>query len=420
MDILVVGGGGREHALIKKIKESPKCSKVYAAPGNAGISRDAECVPIKATDLAEMVSFAKEKQIDYVVVAPEDPLALGMVDALAQVGIPAFGPSSLASRIESSKIFAKDLMKKYDIPTASYETFDNIIHALSYVEQAERFPVVVKADGLAMGKGVIIAETADEAKNAICGMMQDVKFGESGSRIVIEEFLAGPEVSVLAFADGETVIPMVSSMDHKRAFDGNCGPNTGGMGTIAPNPHYTTELAEVCMKTIFLPTIKAMKAEGCPFSGCLYFGLMLTSLGPRVIEYNCRFGDPETQVVLPLLQGDLLEIMLASTEGSLNKQEICWKDGFAACVIIASGGYPGSYKKGISITGIEEAEAESGVLVYHAGTAWQDGKTVTVGGRVLGVSATGPDLVTALEKAYRAVSEIHFEGGFYRSDIGTY
>ncbi len=418
MKVLVVGGGGREHAIVKALKKSPKITALYCAPGNGGISRDAECVPIKAVDVTGMVGFAVENKIDYVVVAPDDPLALGMVDALAEKGIPAFGPGKAAARIESSKVFAKGLMKKYGIPTAGYEVFSDCRSALKYVRsRKDGFPLVIKADGLAFGKGVIIAQSLDEAVDALNNIMRERIFGDSGSRVVIEEFLTGPEVSVLAFTDGKTLVPMVSSMDHKRALDGNLGPNTGGMGTIAPNPYYTPEIAKICEETIFSPTIETMRAEGCPFKGCLYFGLMLTVQGPKVIEYNCRFGDPETQVVLPLLESDLLEIMLAVTEERLAGTDVRFKNGHAACVVLASGGYPGAYRTGFEISGLSSGNADT---VYHAGTAIKDGRLVTAGGRVLGVTATGASLSDALDAAYKSVEAIGFEGMYYRKDIGKY
>jgi phosphoribosylamine--glycine ligase len=423
MKVLVVGGGGREHAIIKSLKKNKRITKLYAAPGNGGISRETECVQIKATDLPAMTEFAVKNSIDYVVVAPDDPLALGMVDAMEEKGIRCFGPNRAAARIESSKVFSKGLMKKYGIPTARFETFSDSDKALDYIKSySGQFPVVIKADGLALGKGVIIAENKEEALSAINTIMLEKKFGASGSSIVIEEFLTGPEVSVLAFTDGKTVAPMVSSMDHKRAFDGNTGPNTGGMGVIAPNPHYTGEIAEVCEKTIFLPTICAMEEEGCPFKGCLYFGLMLTPRGPMVIEYNCRFGDPETQAILPLLETDLLDIMEAVTDGRLNPVDIRWKSAHAACVVLASGGYPASYKTGFAINGLDTDGniKDSEAVIYHAGTEYKDGSFFTSGGRVLGVTACAPSLDSALEKAYKAASTIKFDGVHYRKDIGKY
>lgn len=418
MKILVVGGGGREHAIIKKLKESPSTEKIYCAPGNGGISRDAECVNIGAMDIEKMVAFAKEHEIDLAVVAPDDPLVAGMVDAMQEAGIPAFGPCAKAALIEGSKVFSKNLMKKYKIPTAEYQIFEEPKEALAFIKKRDRYPAVIKADGLALGKGVIIAEDYASAKNAIHSIMEDKIFGASGRRVVIEEFITGPEVSVLAFVDGKHVKPMVSSMDHKRAFDGDLGPNTGGMGTISPNPHYDEAMAKRCMDEIFLPTVEAMIAEGRPFKGCLYFGLMLTKDGPKVIEYNCRFGDPETQVVLPRLKTDLPEIMLATINGTLDELEIEWDNGACACVVMASGGYPGKYEKGIEINGLAADGNVNGAVVYHAGTAYQNGKFLTAGGRVLGVTCTAPTLDEALEKSYRAVDKISFQGAHYRKDIG--
>ena len=420
MKLLVVGGGGREHAIIKKLKENPSVTQIIAAPGNGGIAADAVCVPIGAKDIDGLVALAQRERVDYAVVAPDDPLVLGAVDALTAAGIPCFGPNRAAAVIEGSKVFSKHLMKKYGIPTAAYETFDDMDAALAYLDTAP-VPVVVKADGLALGKGVIIAQSREEAKEAVVSMMRDGRFGESGRHIVIEEFLTGPEVSVLSFTDGETLVPMVSSMDHKRALDGDEGLNTGGMGTIAPNPFYTDEIAAECMEKIFLPTIRAMNAEGCPFKGCLYFGLMLTPDGPKVIEYNCRFGDPETQVVLPLLESDLLHIMQSCTNGTLAQQEVKFSDGAAACVILASGGYPVAYEKGKPISGLVDGQLpdEENVTVYHSGTAiTEDGTLVTAGGRVLGVTATGPRLTNALSHAYEAAEKISFEKLHKRSDIG--
>lgn len=420
MKVLVVGGGGREHAIIRKLKEAKAAPKLYCAPGNGGIAADAECVPIKATDVQAMVEWAVQNTIDYVVVAPDDPLALGMVDALAEKGIPAFGPNKAAARIEASKVFSKNLMKKYGIPTARYETFSDAESARAYIRAQDKYPVVVKADGLALGKGVLICKDEAAAMAAVKSMMEDGAFGASGSRVVVEEFLTGPEVSVLSFTDGQTVVPMVSSMDHKRALDGDEGLNTGGMGTIAPNPYYTPEIAQVCMRTIFLPTIEAMRSEGCPFQGCLYFGLMLTPDGPKVIEYNCRFGDPETQVVLPLLEGDLLEIMQATTNGTLAGVPVKWKDAYAACVVLASGGYPQTYESGKRITGLVEGQLPGGeATVFHAGTRLEGGELVTAGGRVLGVTAVAETLLAAVKDAYAAADHIHFEGMHKRSDIGA-
>jgi phosphoribosylamine--glycine ligase len=418
MKLLVVGGGGREHVLVRKLKESPKTEKIYCAPGNGGISRDAECVPISAMDIGRIVTFAKENRIGLVVVAPDDPLAAGMVDALENAGIRAFGPRAKAAEIESSKVFSKNLMKKYGIPTADYEVFDRPDTALSYIREQNRYPAVIKADGLALGKGVIIASDFQEAQAGIKTIMEDKVFGKSGNRVVVEEFLSGPEVSVLAFTDGKCVRPMVSSKDHKRALDGDQGLNTGGMGTISPNPYYTPELAEQCMREIFLPTVRAMNEEGRPFKGCLYFGLMLTPDGPRVIEYNSRFGDPEAQVVLPRLKTDLVDIMEAIADEKLEQQPIEWSEEACACVVMASGGYPVSYRKGFEITGLDENGQTESATIYHAGTVFREGKFYTNGGRVLGVTALGKDLPQALEKTYRAVSGIHFAGSFYRHDIG--
>ena len=416
MKIMVIGGGGREHAIIKKIKENPEVEKIYALPGNGGIAADAECVNVKATDLDGIEQFARENPVDFAVVAPDDPLVLGCVDRLHALGIPCFGPSANAAIIEGSKVFSKDLMKKYGIPTAAYETFSDLDAALAYVKTCPA-PVVVKADGLALGKGVLICETNAEAEAAVRSIMEDKIFGKSGSSIVVEEFLTGPEVSVLAFTDGKAMVPMVSSMDHKRALDGDKGLNTGGMGTIAPNPCYTPELAEQCMKEIFLPTMRAMNAEGRTFKGCLYFGLMMTPKGPRVIEYNCRFGDPETQVVLPLLKTDLLTIMRAVENETLSELNVEFDTGAACCVMIASGGYPTSYKKGMPID-FGGAETLPDVTIYHSGTAKGENGLVTSGGRVLGVTATAATLTEALKKAYAVAEQIHFEGAFYRKDIG--
>ena len=413
MKIMVVGGGGREHAIIKKIKQSPLAEEIYVLPGNAGMKNDAVCVDIGAKDLDAIVAFAKERAIDYAIVAPDDPLVLGAVDRLNEIGIPCFGPKANAAIIEGSKIFSKNLMKKYNIPTARYEVFTDIGAALSYLE-TETYPTVIKADGLALGKGVVIAMNKDEAVEAVHSMMEDRMFGDSGSRVVIEEFLTGPEVSVLAFTDGKTVVPMVSSMDHKRALDNDMGLNTGGMGTVAPNPYYTSDIADICMKDIFLPTIEAMNAEGRTFKGCLYFGLMITPSGPKVIEYNCRFGDPETQVVLPLLESDLLEVMMACTNGTLDSTEVKFSSGSACCVIMASGGYPKSYKSGFEITVEDEMTAD----IYFAGAKDVDGKLVTAGGRVLGVTAVEKDLASAINTAYENVKKVNFEGAHYRKDIG--
>ena len=419
MDILVIGGGGREHAIVRKLKESPRTGKLYCAPGNGGIAKDAECVAIGAMDIPAVVAFAKEKKIDLVFVAPDDPLAAGMVDALEKEGIPAFGPRANAAVIEASKVFSKDLMKRYHIPTAQYEVFSEPAEAIAWIEKNNRFPIVVKADGLALGKGVLICPDFEAAKAAVKEIMEDKVFGASGSRVVVEEFLTGPEVSVLAFTDGHCVKPMVSSKDHKRALDNDEGLNTGGMGTISPNPYYTDAIAKECMETIFLPTIEAMNKEGRPFKGCLYFGLMITPDGPRVIEYNARFGDPETQVVLPRLKTDFVDIVMAVVEERLSDLTIAWSDEACACVVMASGGYPGHYEKGIAIEGLDENGRVDGAVVYHAGTALRDGKFVTNGGRVLGVTALGDTLPQALEKAYAAVGKIHWDGVHYRHDIGV-
>ena len=413
MKLMVVGGGGREHAIIKSLKKNPEVTEIFALPGNGGIAADATCVSIGATDIDGIVKFAVENAIDYAVVAPDDPLVLGCVDALEAKGIPCFGPRSCAAIIEGSKVFSKNLMKKYGIPTAEYEVFEDMNAALAYLDTAP-VPTVVKADGLALGKGVIIAQTLDEAKKAVRDMMEGGMFGKSGSRVVIEEFLTGPEVSVLAFTDGNVVKPMVSSMDHKRVGDHDTGLNTGGMGTVAPNPYYTAEIADQCMKEIFLPTIAAMNAEGRTFKGCLYFGLMLTPKGPKVIEYNCRFGDPETQVVLPLLESDLLTIMRSCTNGTLADTEVKFSDKNACCVILASSGYPTSYKKGFEITMTDEAAAHT----FVAGAKLSDGKLVTSGGRVTGTTAIADTLEKAIQEAYRLSDGVKFEGAYRRSDIG--
>ncbi len=420
MNILVVGGGGREHAIIAALAKSPKVDKIYAAPGNGGISALAECHPVKATDIDGMVELAKKLNPDYVFVAPDDPLVLGMVDKLNENGFKTFGPRANAAILEGSKVFSKALMKKYNIPTAAYETFTDSEKAIAYVKEQNSYPAVIKCDGLALGKGVIIAKDFDEAKDAIESMLLGGKFGKSGSEIVIEEFMTGPEVTVLAFTDGVTVKPMVSSMDHKRAYDNDEGLNTGGMGTIAPNPLYTPEIAAECMENIFLPTIKAMSAEGRPFKGCLYFGLMLTPKGARVIEYNCRFGDPETQVVLPLLDTDLMEIIEAIWNEKLCDLDIKWKNEACACVVMASGGYPEKYPTGLKIDGFNaEGQLESGeAFVYHAGTKLENGEYLTAGGRVLGITATADTLQAALDKSYSAVNKITFENAHYRKDIG--
>ena len=414
MKVMVVGGGGREHAIIKKLKENKTIEEIYALPGNGGIAADAVCVNIGAKDIAGIAAFAKENKIDFAVVAPDDPLVLGAVDALEGEGIPCFGPNKRAAIIEGSKIFSKNLMKKYGIPTAEYEVFEDMDAALSYLDKAP-VPTVVKADGLALGKGVVVAQTREEAKRAVKEMMQDRKFGESGTRIVIEEFLTGPEVSVLSFTDGETLVPMVSSMDHKRAHDGDEGPNTGGMGTVAPNPYYTKEIAEECMKSIFLPTMHAMNAENRTFKGCLYFGLMLTPKGPKVIEYNCRFGDPETQVVLPLLKTDLFTIMQAVAAGRLKDVKVEFSAGHACCVVVASEGYPVSYKSGFALT---LPACGAGEYVFVAGAKREGDKLLSAGGRVLGVTATAEDLQTAVARAYRLAKQVGLENGYMRADIG--
>ncbi len=418
MKILVVGGGGREHAIIMKLAESPRAEKLYCAPGNGGISRYAECFDVKATDIEGIVALAKRLAADMVVVAPDDPLVLGMVDALNAEGIKTFGPDKAAAIIEGSKVFSKELMKKYGIPTAAYEVFTESDKAIEYIKSRNSYPAVVKADGLALGKGVIIAQNEQEAVEAVKSIMEDKIFGESGSKLVVEEFLTGPEVSVLSFTDGNVVVPMISSMDHKRALDGDKGLNTGGMGTVAPNPFYTDAVAKECMEKIFLPTINAMKAEGRTFKGCLYFGLMITPNGPKVIEYNCRFGDPETQVVLPLLDTDLVDIFEAVYDSKLADIPIKWKDESCACVVMASGGYPKSYPKGLEMQGLDDKGQTEGVFVYHAGTKYADGKFYTNGGRVIGVTATGEMLQKALDKSYAAVKKIGFENAHYRTDIG--
>ena len=417
MNILIVGGGGREHAIAEKLRTNPRVTKLWAAPGNGGMAAFCELAPLKATDVDGVVAFCKANPVDYVVVAQDDPLCLGMVDALKAVGVPAFGPDKAAARIEGSKIFAKDLMKKYGIPTARYETFSDYEEALRYVRSDAPCPMVVKADGLALGKGVLICQTRAEAEEALRQMMVESKFGQSGSRVVVEEFMEGPEVSVLSFTDGETIVPMVSSMDHKRALDGDQGLNTGGMGTVAPNPYYTSEIADRVMREIMLPTVAAMRAEGCPFKGCLYFGLMLTQDGPKVVEYNCRFGDPETQVVLPLMESDLLEAMLATTNGTLAQTDVRFSDQHACCVILASGGYPVKYQSGYPITGLEEAGKTA--QIFHAGTKRAaDGTVLTSGGRVLGVTCVAPTLEQAVADAYRAADQIHFTDRHLRRDIG--
>ena len=413
MKIMVIGGGGREHAIIRKIRENPSVSEIYALPGNGGIAGDAKCVDIGAKDIPAIVRFARENGIDYAVVAPDDPLVLGCVDALEEIGVPCFGPNRKAAIIEGSKVFSKNLMKKYGIPTARYEVFEDPAAALDYLKTAP-IPTVVKADGLALGKGVTVAMTREAAMDAVREIMEERKFGDSGSRIVIEEYLEGPEVSVLSFTDGETIVPMVSSMDHKRALDGDQGPNTGGMGTIAPNPFYTEEVARICMDRIFLPTIRAMKAEGRTFRGCLYFGLMITRDGPKVIEYNCRFGDPETQVVLPLLESDLLTVMQAVTAGTLGNCPVRFRNGAACCVILASEGYPGAYGKGYEITIPEKVRGH----VDIAGAVLRDGRLLTSGGRVLGVTATADTLEEAVREAYSMAETVTFENRYMRHDIG--
>lgn len=417
MKVLVVGGGGREHALVRKIKESKKVDEIFCTPGNGGISYDAKCFDVAATDIDGVVNLAKEIKADLVVVAPDDPLVAGMVDALNEAGFKTFGPRANAAIIEGSKVFSKELMQKYNIPTAEYKVFDNAEEAIEYIKERNEFPTVIKADGLALGKGVIIPENLDDAIAGVKEIMEDKIFGASGNNIVVEEFLTGPEVSVLAFTDGKCVKPMVSSMDHKRALDGDKGLNTGGMGTVSPNPYYTQEVAKECMDKIFMPTINAMNNEGRTFKGCLYFGLMITPKGPKVIEYNCRFGDPETQVVLPRLKTDIVDIFEAIDNETLSDLDVKWSDDACACVIMASGGYPKSYPKGIEITGLSNGQLD-GVTVYHAGTKLQDNKLVTSGGRVLGVTALGDTLENALKKSYDAVEKIHFEGAHYRRDIG--
>ena len=420
MKILVVGGGGREHAIIRALKKGPRCTEIWCAPGNGGISYDARCKAIPATDVDAMVQFAKDEAFDYVVVAQDDPLALGMVDALAAVGIPAFGPDKAAARIEASKVFSKDLMKKYGIPTAGYETFDDPAKVMDYIRAEGKYPVVIKADGLALGKGVLICQNEQEAADGVREIMLDKKFGASGNHVVVEEFLTGPEVSVLSFCDGKTVKPMVSSMDHKRALDYDEGLNTGGMGTVAPNPYYTPEMADRCMKEIFLPTVAAMQAEGCPFKGCLYFGLMLTPDGPKVLEYNARFGDPEAQVVLPRLENDIVDVFEACIDGTLDQVDLKFdNDRATVCVILASDGYPVEYKKGFPIEGLEKFKGKDDYYVFHSGTKFnENGQIVTNGGRVLGVTATGKDLKEARKKAYEATEWISFENKYMRHDIG--
>lgn len=415
MKIMVIGGGGREHAIVHSIAKSPLADEIYALPGNGGIAAEAKCVSIKADDIDSVVEFASKNGIDFAIVAPDDPLVLGMVDALEEIGIHCFGPNKKAAIIEGSKVFSKNLMKKYNIPTAGYEVFDDPEKAYTYIESQNKFPIVIKADGLALGKGVVIASDLKESRDAVDMIMKDKVFGKSGNSIVVEEFLTGPEVSVLCFTDGKTICPMVSSMDHKRAYDNDKGPNTGGMGTVAPNPFYTDSVAKECMKKIFAPTINAMNKEGRTFKGCLYFGLMLTNDGPKVIEYNCRFGDPETQVVLPLLESDLLEIMVAVRESRLSECEVKFAENSACCVVAASDGYPKSYEKGFEIT---ECPMPDGCFAYHAGTALKDGKTITSGGRVAGITAVADTLEEAVKKAYAAVDKFEFKNKYTRSDIG--
>lgn len=417
-DILVVGGGGREHAIVKKLSESPRCGRLFAAPGNAGIAELATCLPIAATDLDALVATAREQRVDCVFVAPDDPLAMGLVDRLTEAGIRAFGPTAAAAELEGSKVFSKSLMKKYGIPTAAYEVFDNPAAALEYIESTGKYPTVVKADGLALGKGAVIAATQDEASAALHSIMEEKTFGHSGDRVVIEEFLTGSELTVLAFTDGETVAPMVSAQDHKRVFDGDRGPNTGGMGAFSPSRHYTPELAARCEREIFLPTVAALKAEGRIFKGVIYFQMMITADGPKVIEYNARFGDPEAQVVLPRMKTDLLDVIDAVIDSKLKDIKIEWDDGAAVCVCMASGGYPGKYTKGFPIYGLDRLSSDD-LFVYHAGTAKKGGATVTNGGRVLGVTAKGKTVAEAAAKAYTGVAGIKFEGAQYRTDIGV-
>ena len=417
MKILVVGGGGREHAIVWKLSQSVKKPEIHCAPGNGGIASLAVCVPIRATDVSAMVAYAKKERFDLVVVAPDDPLALGMVDRLEEAGIRAFGPNAAAARIEASKVFAKDLMKKYGIPTSGYRVFDSPGAALTHLAGCE-YPTVVKADGLALGKGVIICRTEEEAKAAVHRIMVERAFGEAGARVIVEDYIEGPEVTVLCFVDGTHMVPMVSSQDHKPVFDGDRGPNTGGMGTFAPTPKYTPEVEDEVARTILLPTVKAMALEGIPFKGVLYFGLMLTKDGPRVLEYNARFGDPETQAVLPLLKTDLIDIMEATIDGRLDAMQVQWEQGAAVCVVMASGGYPGAYEKGYEITGLDALGDKDDIIVFHAGTRVEDGRTLTAGGRVLGVTAVARDIAGAREKAYAAVERIRFTGAHYRRDIG--
>lgn len=418
-DILVIGGGGREHAIVCKLAESSGCGKLYCAPGNGGTAQLCTNLPISATDIDGVIDAVKKYDIDLVFVAPDDPLSLGMVDRLQEAGIRAFGPRANAAIIEGSKVFAKELMKKYGIPTAGYEVFETSSEAIDFIRRTDKYPTVIKAEGLALGKGVVIAQSFDEAEKAVREIMDDKIFGSAGNRVVIEEFLTGPEVSVLAFTDGETVVPMVSAQDHKRAYDNDKGPNTGGMGTFSPSRIYSKELADECMKKIFRPTVDAMAAEGRPFSGVIYFGLMITPDGPKVIEYNSRFGDPETQVVLPRLKTDFLEIINAVIDHRLSEIEIQWEDRACVCVVAASGGYPGSYRKGFEISGIDDVNKTPGMIVYHAGTKIENGKIVTSGGRVLGVSAMGDTLDDAIRAAYEGIAKIHFEGIHFRRDIGV-
>lgn len=417
MNILVVGSGGREHAIVWKLSQSPRADKIYCAPGNGGIGELAECLPVDSLDIQGMINAAKEKKIDLVVVAPDDPLAKGMVNAFTEAGIKAFGPTREAAIIEASKAFSKNLMRKYGIPTASYELFNDSRKALEYIK-SQRYPLVVKADGLALGKGVIICNSLREAEEAVIGMMEHRQFGDAGNRVIIEEYITGPEVSILAFTDGETIVPMVSSQDHKRAMDGDRGLNTGGMGTFSPSRVYSSETAEYCMNNIFRPTVDAMNMEGRTFKGVLYFGLMLTADGPKVLEYNARFGDPETQVVLPRLKTDLVDIFEAVIDERLDKISIEWDDSACVCVIMASGGYPGHYRKGYEITGLESIGEDDDIMVFHAGTKKENGRVLTNGGRVIGVTALGTDINCARDKAYRAVSGIHFTDAHYRKDIG--
>ncbi|NLP48163.1 MAG: phosphoribosylamine--glycine ligase [Clostridiales bacterium] len=420
MKILMIGSGGREHALIKKLKESEKVSHLYCAPGNGGISLDAQCLPeIGPLDSEKILAFSQKNKIDLVFVAPDDPLAAGLVDLLEKNGIKAFGPNKRAAQIEASKVFAKNLMKKHSIPTAEYEVFEKSADAINYIEQQNSYPTVIKADGLALGKGVIIAENFESAKAAVNSIMEKKIFGQAGKQLVVEEYLSGPEVSILAFVDGESIIPMVSSMDHKRAYDGDKGPNTGGMGAISPNPFYDEKTSQYCMEHIFKPTVRAMSKESRPFKGCLYFGLMLTMEGPKVIEYNARFGDPETQVVLPRLKTPLIDIVLAVTDSKLSEIKIEWDDKACVCIVLASGGYPGDYEEGYQITGLEKLAKLNDVEVYHSGTSIKNGDFLSSGGRVLGVSAKADTLDQALSKAYSAIGEIKMKSGFYRKDIGA-